>query len=60
MLIMTTFHFAFFNDPTVALLGSVNIQGETLEVALQQFRLEYPNATINYIQQKTLQNGTTN
>lgn len=56
---MTTFHFAFFNDPAVALLGSVNIQRETLEVALQQFRLEYPNATINYIQQKTLQNGTT-
>jgi hypothetical protein len=58
---MRTFHFAFYTDPTVALLGSVNIQGETLEIALQKFREKYSFATINYIHDKTQsQNGTTN
>jgi hypothetical protein len=50
---MKTYHFAFYKDPAVALLGSVNIKGQTLEIALKEFREKFPNATINYIHDKT-------
>jgi hypothetical protein len=51
---MKTFHICFYlmkeNNSTVG----INIEAETMEIALKIFKENFPNSVINYIQNKSI------
>lgn len=51
---MKTFHISFYPEKGINLTFGVNIEAESIEIALAIFTKKYPYAEISYIQNKSI------